>query len=210
MKRGPSTVRRGAGTIRRGAGNRRGNELGSRTRGHESSMSSSRRASARLSDDDDDEEEAQSRTSEDDRERKDARSGTEPEEDLEEEEPDYGVRTLGKACIYGARGEVVYRPRDGWCRGDVAPPPAAVAPSPARHRKPPTASRNVERRRRELPASSRNTDRHHRPLPRKAVAPTRRPTRDQCTYDSDGRLTHTPAGGFCPPRATKRGSKTRR
>ena len=42
------------------------------------------------------------------------------EETKEVEEPkvDFSNRTLGRACMYGARGEVIYRPKGGRCRGD--------------------------------------------------------------------------------------------
>lgn len=200
MKRGPSSVRRGAGTIRRGAGNRRGNDLGSRTRGHESTMTSSRRAGSSFSDDDDDdddhddEDRDDSRDSDDDEKRDRGRSGAKAEEDTEEEVPDFGKRTLGKACIYGVRGEVVYRPPGGSCRGD--PGPAAIAPSRARHQNPAAASSST-RRRFEAP-------------PRRSKPSVRRPaTRSRCTYDSNGGLMHTPAGEFCPPRAANQKPKDR-
>lgn len=43
----------------------------------------------------------------------------------EEEEPDFHLRTLGQACMHGADGSVLYRPKGALCKGDR--PPAAPA-----------------------------------------------------------------------------------
>ena len=40
----------------------------------------------------------------------------------DEKEPDFHQRTLGRSCMYGSDGSVIYRPSGARCKGD---PPAA-------------------------------------------------------------------------------------
>ncbi len=52
-------------------------------------------------------------------------------EDADEEE-DPGERTLGRSCMYGTNGKVIFRPRGGRCKGD--PPPASTRRGTAQSR----------------------------------------------------------------------------
>jgi len=54
----------------------------------------------------------------------------------------YESRTLGRSCIYGPKGEVIYKPADIICAPDEsAVPAAAPAPRPAPAQRPPAPSK---------------------------------------------------------------------
>jgi len=112
-------MKRSAGTVKRTSAVRKGNDLGSQTRGRSSEMSSRRvstRSAPRLPSEDDYEYEEKKKSSYYDSSYSDYDDDDEEEED-EEIEAD-SAPTLGRACIYGPGDKVLYRPAGSWCRGD--------------------------------------------------------------------------------------------
>lgn len=210
MKRSAGSMSRSAGSTSRSAGSRRGG-LGSSTRGHDSGMASERRGSKptfRSPDGDRDDEKKQGSKSASGTARLSKSAGP---DDEEEEEPDYGLRTLGRSCMYGAQGEVIFRPAGARCRGDAGPaaldPPdapgreARKAESAARPRPaPPTRRADPGRRPPRRPKASRP-----RPVPEASsgAAPARprpRPAatvRSWCTIGPDGRMIDSVTGIAC-------------
>jgi hypothetical protein len=90
---------------------------------------------------------------------------------------DYGNRTLGRACMYGPNGEVVFRPRGSRCKGD--PPPAAPAANAA------GASRSG------APESG-DVTRKARQDPKKQKL-----SAGKCMYGADGKLIYASRGADC-------------
>lgn len=137
VKRSPGTMSRSAGSMNRASSTRRGGSLSSDRRGSTTESrttrttskpsfrkpskdsksakagdkSGVRKASKQASDSDPDEDSILGRAPKTD-------------EDFEAIEAEYSARTLGRACMYGLRGEVIYRPAGARCRGDE-PTPAA-------------------------------------------------------------------------------------
>jgi hypothetical protein len=107
-------MKRSAGTIKRTSAVRKGNDLGSQTRGRSAGMSSRRgstRSAPRLPSEDDYEYEEKKKSSYYDS------SSSDYDDDDEEVEAD-SAPTLGRSCIYGPGDKVLYRPAGSWCRGD--------------------------------------------------------------------------------------------
>ncbi len=174
-----SDTKRSAGSMRRSTGteHNRGSTTGSSASGR-SSMRTNRRSGPQLPSEkkkrrDDDKKKTESRHSSDD--------------DDEDWVPDFGSRSLGKLCMYGPRGEVVFRPRGARCQRDA---PAALDRSTERQQDSET----------QREATSRSTaaapDRFGPPAKRR---PSRPPPVSECVYGSEGQVLHTPAGGFCRP-----------
>jgi len=171
-------MKRSAGSMERSTGtDRKGNTLGSRTSGR-SSIRTSRRSAPELpseqrrkdKDDDDDKGKSKARYRSDD--------------DDEDSEPDFGSRSLGKVCMYGARGEVIFRPRGAQCKGDA----------PAELDQFPELGRDSERPRAATSRSTAAAPDRFGPPPNSRARPV-----SECVYGSEGQVLHTPAGGFCRP-----------
>lgn len=184
-------MKRSAGTMSRGMGERKSNQLGSQTRGRSSGISSSRnstRPSSRSFDDDDDDD-WRKHPIDDDVEEKDEKNDKEEienEEETESEKVDYGSRTLGRACMYGARGEVIFRPKGSRCRGD-APAAPVVSDSVRSDRKRRAAMRRDTQAEGLTPSTSRRSE----------AAPNKRRAQGSCIYGGDGRVVYAPAGATC-------------
>ncbi len=166
--------------MKRSAGERKGNTLGASTSGRGSMRSSSRSGPVLPSEENKWEKEAEKRA-------KAAREAYEDDQEEDDDEPDFGSRSLGRVCMYGANGEVIFRPEGAWCRGD-APAARDESVEPAREVKKSRAKPSRrEARRRDL----------HRPPPKRR-RPRPRPV-SECVWGPDGKVLHTPAGGFCRP-----------
>jgi hypothetical protein len=124
IKRSTGTaVRRDAGSMQRSSGTRRGNDLGSKKKGSDSEMSTRRTSNS--DEDEADEDESDRDASSSDYVSGEKRSNSDSDDDADDEAAvDYEHRTLGRACMYGSRGEVLYRPSGSICRGDAKKRPA--------------------------------------------------------------------------------------
>ena len=87
---------------------------------------------------------------------------------------DFSTRTLGKSCMYGVRGEVIFRPAGAHCRGDA---PAAPAPRPAARPKRPKAQKARSQAR--------------------SAADSPSGPRGSCIIGIDGRVFYAPPGVDC-------------
>jgi len=196
-----ATMKRSAGSLSRGSGSRRGNSLGSQTRGHDSGMSgestSSKPAFRSPDKDSDSDDESDFETEE---EESGTESGTGANSDEEKDrEADHAHRTLGRSCMYGARGEVIFRPAGSRCRGD-APSTESTDESKPRAGSGP----NTPQKRKPLAATTRQApSRSAHPGP---ASPTKSTTtrdstegrpRGSCIYGPRGRVIHAPAGVDC-------------
>ncbi len=97
----------------------------------------------------------------------------------EEEESDYDSRTLGRSCMYGPGGKVIYRPRGARCKGD------SPRDSEADGRRPPLQQLES------APAAA--------PQPRAPARPRKKKIRatGRCTYGAGGKLVYAPPGVDC-------------
>ena len=109
-------------------------------------------------------------------------------DDDEEGEADFGARSLGKSCMYGTGGEVIFRPRGAQCKGDA---PAGLDQLPRRNRDSEEPSEATSR------STETGPDRFG-PVPTKRRPSRPRPA-SECIWGSEGQVLHTPAGGFCRP-----------
>jgi len=150
-------VKRSAGTLKRAVGpTRRAETLDSRVRGRDADMPTTQRSAAPVpAPTDDDASRSLDEPTSSDRDGspaaaspgstdRDASKRDEADRELDGREEDdrqnEGERTLGRACIYGRRDQVLYRPPGARCRGDqaeersVEPQADRVAPRSARPR----------------------------------------------------------------------------
>jgi len=183
-----SEMKRGPGTMKHGSGWRKGNDLGSRTQGRSSGMSSRRgstRSAPRLPSDDDDEYEEYEKEK---RSYYDSSSRDYYDDDDDEVEADLAP-TLGRACIYGHRDEVVYRPPGSWCRGD----------DPAQFQKrqdvPKETSSGSPRAARRTPPAAPSTPYGYPEVRRKKKV--KRLTSAGCLYGKDGEVLFAPETSDC-------------
>jgi hypothetical protein len=167
--------------MKRGAGERKGNTLSSKKSGGGSMRSSSRSAPSLPS---------ENRRKKKDKD-EDKWSSYSSKYDDDDEEPDFGSRSLGRVCMYGAKGEVVFRPRGARCRGD-----APAARDESAEMAPPGERARPSRGR----TSAAHPARQMEPRKRRPSRP--RPA-SECVYGSEGQVIHTPAGGFCRPQKPK-------
>jgi hypothetical protein len=186
-----AAMKRSAGSLNRASGDRRGNSLGSQTRGHDSGMSSESSSSSPVfrSPDDDSEPDDESDSDTDDEEEEtdtEAQGGSSSDKDSEDEPgAAHAHRTLGRACMYGARGGVIFRPAGSRCRGDDPEPDAKPRVEPPRTAPTPTRS-GPPNLRPAFPA-------------KRATSPDPsdgRP-RGSCIYGVRGEVIHAPAGVDC-------------
>ena len=196
-----SEMKRSAGPMSRSAGSRRSGTLGSERRGRSSAVSGSSARSAPDSSSDDwdtgsesgnDDDAAESSMAEDESDSTEAESEiVEDAGDDEEEAADYGSRTLGRACIYGVRGEVVFRPRGRRCRGDHAKPRPHGEDSRGRRAVKSDATQGVPAARR--PEAPRNEARARK------VSEVRSPARarGRCIRGAGDRIIYAPPGVDC-------------
>lgn len=112
-------IKRSAGTVQRSSSiSRQGNTLGSRTRGHEASIDSARDSTSPDSDRrDDDSRPDDDEASEYEESNVDSHRSSDPSPAARGEAAETS-RTLGRACIYGRKDQVLYRPPGATCRGD--------------------------------------------------------------------------------------------
>ena len=197
MNRSAGTMKRSAGTTNRQSGTRRGSELSARRGGAESRSAvtttrptfRSPGADAAAAGDD----ASTTTNSADLADSPDMNlQGPVDSESSEGEEPevvDYGARTLGKSCMYGVRGEVIYRPRGADCRGEDraaprAPSPAVKRPEARPKRSGPAA---IAPRSAAAPAGrQRSTEKEERPR-----------SRGTCIYGAGDRVVYAPPGVDC-------------
>jgi hypothetical protein len=200
VRRGAGSMERGAGAVARGGGARRGSDLGSRktggAAGTRSAVTTSRPTFRSPGSDAAPPAEstaaAEQTSANANGVAEDALTPNETEEEAAEAPVDFGARTLGKACMYGTRGEVIFRPRGATCRGDRSPSPAR--PNAARPR--PDATRPSA-----VPAAPAARSDARRPAADRA-APRRAPAEPQkargsCIFGGDGRVVYAPAGVDC-------------
>lgn len=124
----------------------------------------------------------------------------------------FGTRTLGGACMYGPRGEVIHRPPGARCRGDAAPalagptpraergqPPLVEIEPPAEGPQPPAAGAPGEPRA-DAPEQTRPKPSASKMAPRTdtVLAPNerRRARRERCVW-MNGRIAFQPEGVDC-------------
>lgn len=138
VKTSAGTLNRSAGTLKRSAGSRETGSLSSDRRGRTASTRTSRKSSRPSPRTTTRDTKKKDKASDKDGRRKAAKKSGGPDseddsilgrapktdEDFEAIEAEYNSRTLGRACMYGGRGEVIYRPAGARCRGD-GPGPAA-------------------------------------------------------------------------------------
>ena len=199
-----TTMKRSAGTMSRGDDQRRASGVATPMRGRQVTLSSERRSRLEASGLD-------AKLGKQDPGRTDSsRANGASDDDEEEVLQDYGVRTLGKSCMYGARGEVIFRPAGAVCRGEFVPPlPSAPDPGPgapsakAAPARPMPLDAGAPGRRQGAVRPKANRLRY-RPPPQPR-AQTRRPPRptsggvsEDCIIAPDGRVLYTPAGMTCP------------
>lgn len=189
-------MERSAGPVTRGSGARRGSDLGSRKAGRAAGTRSAvttSRPTLRAPGSDPEPRDEATETPEPTDSR--ASASGEPvsrmtEADAEEEaQPvDDGARTLGKACMYGTRGQVIYRPRGAACRGDAHPAPSRALGRGARPQvaRPSPAAAD--------PVARRDTPRRAAGRAEPAQAPK---ARGRCIIGGDGRVVHAPPGVDC-------------
>ena len=200
-----SEMKRSAGPMSRSAGSRRSGTLGSDRRGRSSAVSgsgSSARSTPDSSSDDwdtesesesgNDDDTAESSLVEDEADSAEAESEiVEDAGDDEEEAVDYESRTLGRACIYGVRGEVVFRPRGRRCRGDHAKPRPHGEDSRGRRAVKSDATQGVPAARR--PDAPRNEARARKAS--EVHSPAR--ARGRCIRGAGDRIIYAPPGVDC-------------
>ena len=122
----------------------------------------------------------------------------------EEEEVNYGARTLGRACMYGVKGEVIFRPKGSICRGDQ--PVVSKGQSARKNRKDPRVRnrKNASSERAKERRNPRGTTATSRPAARgmQSNKPAAKPKSrgGPCMYDAKGKVIYAPSGSDCRDR----------
>lgn len=202
-------MKRGGGTVNRGGSERRGGDLGSRktsgTATNRSTVTTSRPTFRSPGSDSTTTRAADDAIATTGTTSATADASTEPEAastDGEEAEEvvDYGARTLGKSCMYGTRGEVIFRPRGAACRGDAQPAAPAARAARARPGNPrrvggaqaPAARSDTPNATVVRPAARRSPS---KPSGSRASKPSG--SRGSCIFGGDGRVVYAPPGADC-------------
>ncbi|MEZ4293064.1 MAG: hypothetical protein R3E53_22020, partial [Myxococcota bacterium] len=175
VRRSAGTMKRSAGPVQRGSAARRPASLRASSRGLQDPTASANADDATEDRDD---------VADDGTPSAETASGA--GSDGGDEAPvDFEDRTLGRACMYGARGEVIYRPTGARCRGD-APSARRASTEPS----PPAAPRAAP-----PPPTTPMTGPAPARLPAASADPAA--TSGHCLYGPKGRVLHRPPGAVC-------------
>lgn len=102
---------------------------------------------------------------------------------------DFSSRTLGKSCMYGVRGEVIFRPAGTRCRGDG---PAVEPNAKAKAR----ASAGATAKRKKRPPAQ-AAQKLRSPVQPASNSPSDRRSQGSCIVGGDGRVLYAPPGVDC-------------